>query len=120
MAKVSITTPSSEAAAQMGIREWPQQLKKGFWDENVGEGQTLIRYVLDGQGVLEIEDVESGKTKSTDLKPGTLIEVTGDTSLLWKAEGEMIILTPGFEEGGMLLVVACAVVVLFAALIALS
>jgi hypothetical protein len=117
MADVSITTPSSDAAVQMGIREWPQQLKKGSWDETSAEGQTLVRYVLDGEGILEIEAAESPK-RTTNLTPGTLVEVSGDASLSWRAEGEMIILTPGFEEGGKFLGVAVAVIIIFGALVA--
>ena len=118
MADVSIRTPSSDAAAQMGIREWPQQLKKGAWEESSSEGQTLVRYVLDGTGSLEVMDVESSTTSTTKLSPGTLVEISGEASLSWNSDGDMIILTPGFEEGGTFLAVAAGVVVLFGALLA--
>jgi hypothetical protein len=118
MADISVTTPSSDAAAERGIREWSQQLKKGSWEETSSEGQTLIRYVLDGNGVLEIDSAESSRKRTTNLTPGTLVEVSGDASLSWSAEGEMIILTPGFEEGGKLLGVAAAAIVIFGALLA--
>jgi hypothetical protein len=33
-ASVEITNPSQEKATELGIREWPQQLKKGSWKED--------------------------------------------------------------------------------------
>jgi hypothetical protein len=123
MADISVTTPSSDAAAEMGIPEWSQQLKEGSWEETSSEGQTLIRYVLDGNGVLEIDTAESSPKRTTNLTPGTLVEVSGDASLSWSAEGEMIILTeiiltPGFEEGNKSLGVAAAAILIFGALLA--
>ena len=128
MGDIKITNPSPDSAAEMGIRDWPQQLKKGTWDENAGEGQTLVRYVLDGTGSLEIttgatndgnDDDSSPKTTTTNkLAPGTLIEVTGESTLSWRADDEIIILTPGFEEGGKFLGVLALMVVSFVALLA--
>ena len=118
MADISVTTPSPDAAAEIGIRDWPQQAKKGTWDETSAEGQTLVRYVLDGKGTLEIEDMTDSSKQTTNVAPGTLIEISGGANLSWTSDQEMIILTPGFEEGGTLLIVAAAVVILFGALIA--
>jgi hypothetical protein len=117
MAVVSVTTPSPDAAADLGIRDWPQQLKKGSWSEASDPGQTLVRYVLDGTGTVEIESNQS--SKSSVLGPGTLIEVTGEAHLSWEASSsEMILLTPGFEERGKLLGVAALMVIVCGALIA--
>lgn len=33
-AKVEVSSPSQEEAQEMGIREWPQQLKVGSWSED--------------------------------------------------------------------------------------
>lgn len=33
-ASVEITNPSQEEATELGIREWPQQLKTGSWTED--------------------------------------------------------------------------------------
>jgi hypothetical protein len=119
MTDVSVTTPSPDAAAEMGIRDWPQQLKKGSWTDASGPGQTLVRYVLDGTGTVEIVTNNDSITKSSTIGPGTLIEVTGEAKLSWESSSsEMILLTPGFEEGGKLLGVAALMVIVCGALIA--
>jgi hypothetical protein len=33
-ASVKVTNPSQEEATELGIREWPQQLKKDSWTED--------------------------------------------------------------------------------------
>jgi hypothetical protein len=33
-ASVKVTNPSQKEATELGIREWPQQLKKGSWSED--------------------------------------------------------------------------------------
>jgi hypothetical protein len=33
-ASVEVTNPSQKEATELGIREWPQQLKKGSWSED--------------------------------------------------------------------------------------
>mmetsp|Transcript_16004 Transcript_16004/g.39197 ORF Transcript_16004/g.39197 Transcript_16004/m.39197 type:complete len:158 (+) Transcript_16004:156-629(+) len=116
MADVSVTNPSSDDAADMGIRDWPQQLKKGTWNEEAKEGQTLIRYILDGTGVLDTEADDLGQ-KSYKLTPGTLVEITGQASLDWKAKDELIVLTPGFEEGGKFIGVLVVMLLTFGALL---
>ena len=53
--------------------------------------------------------------------PGTLIEVDGEAQLFWEvddAKEGIIVLTPSYEEGGKLLLVAGAMVVFCAGLIA--
>lgn len=116
MADVSVTNPSPDDAAEMGIRDWPQQLKEGTWDEETREGQTLIRYILDGTGVLRTEADDLGQN-SYQLTPGTLVEVTGKASLSWRANEKLIILTPGFEEGGKFIAVLAVMLLTFGALL---
>ena len=92
---IDISNPSPEEAAEMGIREWPSQSRGvGRWSEACQDDQTLVRYILEGRGSLELD----GGTYA--LQPGTLIEVTGDTTLEWEATSPMIVLTPGFEQVG--------------------
>jgi hypothetical protein len=120
MADVRISLPSSDDAASMGIREWPQVSKTGSWQEDSVDGKTLTRYILDGSGTLIIED-DTDKTRTTQLKPGTLIEVEGKAVLSWKCtSSEMVMLTPGFEEGNVFIVFAFVVVALFGSLLAFS
>jgi quercetin dioxygenase-like cupin family protein len=72
-----------------------------------------VRYVLDGKGTVTIND-----DQRKNVGPGSLLEVSGPASLVWEASSEMIVLTPGFEEGGKLIGVALALVVMCGALIA--
>mmetsp|Transcript_23091 Transcript_23091/g.32533 ORF Transcript_23091/g.32533 Transcript_23091/m.32533 type:complete len:220 (+) Transcript_23091:54-713(+) len=127
---------SAEEAANMGIRDWPQQTKSmKQWSENVDCGKSLVRYVLQGSGkiVIEVpqEDAEATTTITTaststlsevQMAPGLLINVNGPASLDWiraNDNGEdIIILTPGFEEGGALAIVAFGFLALCVALIA--
>ena len=120
MAEIKITNPSQDEAADMGIRDWPGQLKKGTWEENSGNGQTLVRYVLDGTGSLEIESIGDSSKSSKKLSPGTLVEVTGESVLSWQADEEMLLLTPGFEEGGKFLAVLAGLVALLLSIVTLS
>lgn len=113
-AATKVSTPSPDEAAAIGIREWPQQTKSGTWQER---GRNLIRYVLDGEGFLSYDD------KRTKVGPGTLVEVDNEdeeeSELIWECTTpSMIILTPGYEEGGKLLAVGLALAVLSIALVA--
>lgn len=119
MADLNVSQPSPDAAAAQGIREWPQQTTTGSWLEDSEDGELLTRYVLEGTGTVEIE--ADGNTRSFNVAPGTLVEVDGKATLSWKASSqEMIILTPGFEQGGVFAAVAVVVLILFGSLIALS
>lgn len=121
MATVEFKTPSQEEAESMGIREWPQQAKsKGSFVESSKEGQTLVRYVLDGQGSVKIQDNED-QSQTISMQPGSLLEVTGEATLSWDVTtNEMILLTPGFEQVGKFAGVVVALVVLLGALVAAS
>ena len=118
MANIDFQSPSPEEAADMGIRDWPQQFKTENWSEFVAEDATLIRYILSGTGSVEITDEDLAFTRSKEVGPGSLLQVTGPATLKWTVNDELIVLTPGFEQGGLLAGVAAAVIVLFGALIA--
>lgn len=109
---VKLSTPSPERAAEIGIREWPQQVKSGSWSEEVSDGQNLIRYVLDGTGDVEIKE-KDGKSKVSSVGPGSLLEVSDEAKLIWKVNsGDMIVLTPGYEQAGLFLGVALGLILL--------
>jgi len=124
---VEITFPTPEEAASMGIRDWPQQFHDKSWDESIPEGQIATRYVLSGKGRVTIdyyenENMDVRKRKNERVYPGTLIEVDGEANLFWEVDDNgkegIIVLTPSYEEGGKLLLVAGALVVFCAGLIA--
>eukprot|EP00985_Skeletonema_marinoi_P008259 scaffold3701_cov77-Skeletonema_marinoi.AAC.4 len=123
---VEITFPTPEEAASMGIRDWPQQFHDKSWDESIPEGQIATRYVLSGKGRVTIDYYEDDNVarqrKNQRVYPGTLIEVDGEANLFWEVDDNgkegIIVLTPSYEEGGKLLLVAGALVVFCAGLIA--
>ena len=117
--------PTPDDAASMGIRDWPQQFHSSTWSESVAEGQIATRYVLDGKGRVSIDyfDPYTGNeaNKKARVYPGTLVEVDGEATLVWEVDNAkegMIVLTPNFEEGGKLALVAGFLVVLVAGLVA--
>ena len=102
----------------MGVREWPQQVKKGSWTETAAPDAELVRYVLEGKGSLAIVDENGGPPTKKSVQPGTLISVTGPATLEWEASSvDMILLTPGYEQGGLLVAVGGGLIILMAALI---
>ena len=120
---VEITFPTPQEAASAGIREWPQTYHKSSWSESVSEGQIATRYVLDGKGRVTINYYDEGgreALRKDRVYPGTLVEVEGEARLNWEVDGEngMIVLTPGFEEGGKLVLVLGFFVVFCAGLLA--
>lgn len=128
---IDVTAPTPDEAAALGARDWPQQFKKAGWSEHISDEQVAIRYILSGTGSVSASllDKAGRKTTSTTNKkigPGTLIEITGPAQVDWTVdsggkggeEGEMIVLTPGYEETGLLLGVAAAFVVLCGVLVA--
>jgi hypothetical protein len=122
LSNVRVTTPSQAQAEEMGLREWPQQAKsKGTWEESVKEGQTVVRYVLDGQASVKVNCGTEESTEQVTMKAGSLLEVTGQATLLWQVvSDEIILLTPNFEQVGVFAGVVAAMVVLLGALIATS
>ena len=71
--------------------------------ETVDEDQIFVRYVLDGTGAVNVV-VQNGKRRQdcgqTWLSGGS---VTGQATLEWQGMEDMIILTPGYEQPGMLI-----------------
>ena len=68
------------------------------------------------------DDNVARQRKNQRVYPGTLIEVDGEANLFWEVDDNgkegIIVLTPSYEEGGILLLVAGALVVFCAGLIA--
>ena len=117
---VTITNLSPEKAANMGIRDWPQQVRSGYWTEKVKEDQTIVRYILDGNVNLSYSAPGKKNKEKQKIVPGTLVEVTGKHNLVWETEGEsneIILLTPTYEEVGKLAVTAILLISLCIALI---
>eukprot|EP00638_Chattonella_subsalsa_P008524 CAMPEP_0117756188 /NCGR_PEP_ID=MMETSP0947-20121206/13910_1 /TAXON_ID=44440 /ORGANISM="Chattonella subsalsa, Strain CCMP2191" /LENGTH=158 /DNA_ID=CAMNT_0005575689 /DNA_START=178 /DNA_END=655 /DNA_ORIENTATION=+ len=100
LAAIRVTTPTPDEAAEMGAREWPQNVKQGEWKEQLEVGK--IRYILDGTGEVEVLGTEDDKILYA-VGPGTLVEVIEEQGceLKWSVDGskEMVILTPGYEDG---------------------
>jgi hypothetical protein len=124
--RIGVSVPSQAKCETLGVREWPQQSKKGSWNEKVDPETSLVRYVLEGTGSLKFRvegDGNVGDSDKISVKPGTLIELEpGMTAvqLEWECASncpEMILLTPGFEEGNVFLGVIAGIVVLFGALL---
>jgi hypothetical protein len=110
-ANINISTPSPEDAADMGVREWPQQVRNKSWSESVGEDQSVVRYILSGTGSVKIVDDE-GTEQTKQVRPGSLVEVAGQADLDWIVNEDMTVLTPGYEQVGLLLGVALALIIL--------
>lgn len=108
--------PSQEESESLGIREWPQQTKTSAWKDEVSEDQTIVRYILQGSGTLYVDG------SNAKFNTGMLVEVEGPATLEWdKNDGEdVIILTPGYETGGLFVGVIIGFIGMVAALVALS
>jgi hypothetical protein len=112
---LKISSLSPNEAVNLGIREWPQQVKRGTFTEDVKEGAVATRYVLEGSATVSTTSDSAIRI----LTPGTLLEVTGPTTLQWKVTSdETILLTPGYEEGGKLAAVALGLATLCGAILA--
>ena len=117
---VEITYPTPEEAASMGIRDWPQQFHSTNWSDMIPEGGIATRYVIEGKGRITVDyyeedDLTYRKRINQRVYPGTLVEVDGEANILWEVDDSkegMIILTPGYEEGGKLLTVGGFLVLL--------
>ena len=116
-ANMDISTPTPDEAAEMGARDWPQQFKNSDWSETVPEDKIVMRYILSGQGTVSSADAN---VQNKRIGPGTLVEITGPANVDWSVDAgvEMIVLTPGYEEAGLLFGVAGAFVVLCGVLVA--
>lgn len=106
-----------------GAREWPQQVKSGKWSESIDSGKLATRYVLDGTGSLGVTlYTEEGQSKNEEpvyhrLVKGSLVEAMGPATLEWEVDDQMLILTPGYEQGSLFAIVAALFIVLCGALI---
>ena len=117
-ATTKYTMPSQQESVELGIREWPQQTKSSpSWTEQASDGQTLTRYILQGSGSVSVNE-ESPKK----FNVGMLMEVEGPASLEWQKDDgdDVIILTPGFENGGLFVGALAGFVLMVGALVALS
>lgn len=121
---VEISFPTPDDAAAMGVRDWPQMFRSESWTDAVPEGGIASRYVLDGTGRLTVDYYDDfGERKRMNARrvyPGTLVEVDGEATLLWEVDDAregMVILTPGYEEGGTLLLVGGLLAVFCAGLL---
>lgn len=115
---IQVSTPSQDEAVAMGIREWPQQVKKmGEWsDSSPANGSTLTRYILEGKGSVRVRSSSS----EIPVRPGTLVRISNedDDDITWTVTTpDMIILTPGYEEGGKLAAVVVVLVALLGAIV---
>ena len=88
-------------SVELGIREWSQQTKS----EEAKEGQTLIRYILQGSGTVAVTVAGSvgNNNQPKKFNTGMLLEVEGPVLLEWNINkddegGDVIILTPGYEN----------------------
>ena len=121
--QVEITFPSQDDAVAMGIRDWPQQFHSKSWSESVAEGLLVSRYVLSGKGRITVDYYDDNDDKQRisgrRVYAGTLVEVDGEANIYWEVESDdgMIVLTPGYEEGGKLLLVGGVLAVFCAGLI---
>ena len=117
-ATYKVSTPSQGRAVELGVREWPQQVRRGSWTESLGPNDDAVaRYVLSGS--VRVEE-EGGK--SDILDEGSLLEATGPAQLRYRVlTDEAIILTPTYEEGGnYLAALALLVTTTVAAIVAFS
>ena len=106
-----------------GAREWPQQVKQGKWSETVDSGKLVARYILDGRGSVAVTlYTNDGASKNKEpvyheLVPGSFLEAMGPATLEWEADDQILLLTPGYEQGSLFAAVAALFVVLCGALI---
>ncbi|KAL9183968.1 hypothetical protein ACHAXT_002054 [Thalassiosira profunda] len=121
---VEITFPTPDAAAEIGIRDWPQQYHSSTWTDDVPEGGIATRYILEGRGRVTIDYMDDNGERqrmgNQRVYPGTLVEVDGEAKLLWEVDDAnegMIVLTPSYEEGGKLLLVGGFLLVFCAGLL---
>jgi hypothetical protein len=81
--------------------------------------------VLDGKGRVTIDyyddnNLDIRQRLKQRVYPGTLIEVDGEATLFWEVDDEkegIIVLTPNYEDGKLLGLVAGAMVIFCAGLI---
>jgi hypothetical protein len=76
----------------------------------------LTRYILEGKGSVRVKS--SSSSSDIPVRPGTLVRITNEDVISWTVSTrDMIILTPGYEEGGKLAAVAAVLVALLGAIV---
>ena len=96
---IKVTYIEPDAAAEMGVREWPFSDRKDGAEETVPAGAQ--RYVLKGTGTVECSDYAGGvgDDEPQSVGPGSLVECEAQTNLRWRADdGQFTVLTPSFED----------------------
>ena len=96
---IKVTYLEPDAAAGMGVREWPFSDRKDGAEETVPAGAQ--RYVLKGTGTVECSDYAGGvgDDEPQSVGPGSLVECEAQTNLRWRADdGQFTVLTPSFED----------------------
>ena len=93
---IKVTYIEPDAAAEMGVREWPFSDRKDGAEETVPAGAQ--RYVLKGTGTVECSDYAGGVAddEPQSVGPGSLVECEAQTNLKWN--GDFTVLTPSFED----------------------
>ena len=93
---IKVTYIEPDAAAEMGVREWPFSDRKDGAEETVPAGAQ--RYVLKGTGTVECSDYAGGvaEEEPQSVGPGSLVECEAQTNLKWN--GDFTVLTPSFED----------------------
>ena len=93
---IKVTYLEPDAAAEMGVREWPFSDRADGAEETVPAGTQ--RYVLKGTGTVECSDYAGGVAEDEPIQvgPGSLVECEAQTNLKWN--GEFTVLTPSFED----------------------
>ena len=121
---MEVKMPSENEAVSLGIREWPQQLKKGAWSEKVDDGKMSCVYVLDGSASVSVTLLNEAGEPKTDLPsehvivPGSLLETMGPAQLEFEAtDDEILILTPDYQQGTLLAAAGALFIVVCGALI---
>lgn len=99
----------------------------GRWTERFDTGQVAARYILEGAGMVMVTLYENdgftpkvGIPEEYRVVPGNLVEAMGPCMIEWQTDedAEMVILTPGYEQGSLLAAVGALFVVICGALIA--
>ena len=96
---IKVTYIEPDAAAEMGVREWPFSDRADGAEETVPAGTQ--RYVLKGTGTVECSDYAGGvaEDEPKSVGPGSLVECEAQTNLRWRADdGQFTVLTPSFED----------------------
>ena len=93
---IKVTYIEPDAAAEMGVREWPFSDRADGAEETVPAGTQ--RYVLKGTGTVECSDYAGGVAddEAQTVGPGSLVECEAQTNLKWN--GDFTVLTPSFED----------------------